>query len=66
MARTLDVEFGAAELDRDDPLVAEALALGWKKYDESFDEDMYCTPLQNDGSEYSFTGLVVPGRHAGW
>lgn len=44
MAKTLDRELGAAELDRDDPLVAEALALGWTRYDESFNEDLWCEP----------------------
>ena len=44
MKRTLDREFGAAELDRDDPLVAEAISLGWEKYDEAFDENLWCEP----------------------
>lgn len=61
VARTLDKEFGAAELDRDDPLIAEALSLGWEKYDESFDEEMYCAPLHDDSSEYSFAGFQLSG-----
>lgn len=61
MKRILDREFGAAELNRDDPLVAEALALGWARYDESFDEEMYCAPLHDDGSEYSFVGFQLSG-----
>ncbi len=58
MTRQLDIEFGAAELTRDDPLVEQAVALGWTRYDESFNEDMYCIPVNPDlvGLNFQLSG----------
>lgn len=50
----LDIEFGAAELPCDSPLVEQATALGWNRYDESPDEDNSCTPVDPDISGLNF------------
>ena len=52
--RKLDIEYGAAELERDDPLVEEARKAGWKRHDEGFNED--AAMLREDGEIFSLSG----------
>jgi len=57
------MEFGAAELYLDDPLVQVARDAGWTVYHESFDEDdTWCVRRdQNPVGAFALTGSKTAG-----
>lgn len=67
MSRHLDVQYGAAELRQNDPLVDEARVLGWEIRPEGFNcslrlerDDGESFPLS--GSQYSLLCVVFDAR----